>query len=253
MSAPAMALTPAPGDALDPDSQIPLFYQLFLILRDRILSGSLKPGDQMPSEAELCASYGISRTTVRQAIDRLVAMEHVRRRHGKGTFVQSPQPKWGLLMDPSWSRAMRSRGVEPAIQPLALERIAASALTQRYLDLRSTTVIHLRRLVFGNGEPWALSDHFIDAAMGLDDDDLATGIVADLLAEKLGILLGESVCLYLEPVLIEADDARLLEVSPQSAGLMIARQVKDTHGRAVLYSEALFRGDRCRLLFSSVC
>jgi GntR family transcriptional regulator len=252
MSALPITVAHVPGDRLDPDSQIPLFYQLFLVLRDRILSGCLEPGDQMPSEAELCATYGISRTTVRQAIDRLVAMEHVRRRHGKGTFVESPQPKWGLVMDPSWSRAMRTRGVEPEILPLCLERQPASELTRRYLDLTSDTVVHLRRLVNGSGEPWALSEHFVDSALGLKDEELATGIVADLLAERFGVRIGDSICLYLEPVLIEAEDAELLEVTPGSAGLLVARQVRDTHGRAVLYSRSLFRGDRCRLLFSSV-
>jgi GntR family transcriptional regulator len=206
----------------------------------------------MPSETELCASHCVSRTTVRLAIDRLVAEGHVRRRHGKGTFVECPRPKWGLVMDPSWSRAMRARGVEPAIQPLLLERIPATAADRRYLDLTSDTVVHLRRLVTGNGEPWALSEHSIDAALGLNDEELATGILGDLLAERLGVRVGDSVCLYLEPALISAGDARLLDVPPGSAGLLVARQVKDTHGRAVLYSRSLFRGDRCRLLFSSV-
>ena len=242
----------AGSDQLDPDSQIPLFYQLFLMLRDRVLSGDLRPGDRMPSEAELCATYGISRTTVRLAVDRLVAEGHARRRHGTGTFVECPQPKWGLVMDPSWSRAMRARGVEPEVQPLLVEHVPATPLLRRYLDLDSGTVVHLRRLVVGNGRPWALSEHYVDSALGLSDEELAAGILADLLAERLNVRVGESICLYLEPALIGPDDARLLDAAPASAGLLVARQVKDTHGRAVLYSESLFRGDRCRLLFSSV-
>ena len=242
----------APNGSLDAASEVPLFYQLNILLRDAILSGHYRPGDRMPSEAELCATYGISRTTVRYALDRLTAEGYVTRLHGKGTFVTVPTPKWGLSMDPSWARAMRARGIAPEVQSLLVERRPATSELREYLTLASDTVIYLRRLVLGNGEPWAVSEQYVDSALGLPDDLLAGGIIADLLAKHLNARVSESICLFLEPRLIGEEEAALLGVPPASAGLYVARQVKDNLVRAVLYSESLFRGDRCRLLFSSV-
>jgi len=73
------------------ESGIPLYQQLKNILKGQILSGVLKPGDRIPPETELCAKYGVSRITVRQAIHSLVEEGFLYRKQGKGTFVTSPK------------------------------------------------------------------------------------------------------------------------------------------------------------------
>lgn len=67
--------------------QAPLYRQLEERLAAQIYSGAYIPGSMLPSDARLCAAYGVSRITVRQAIDRLVASNLVRRRRGVGTYV----------------------------------------------------------------------------------------------------------------------------------------------------------------------
>jgi GntR family transcriptional regulator len=237
---------------INPESEIPLFYQLFVALRDAILSGVYQPGDKLPSESELCAGYGISRTTVRYAIDRLVSDGYVHRRHGKGTFVVRPSPKMRLLLDPSWARAMRTRGIVPEVRTLMTQRVQPKPLVRDLLSTSSESVFHIRNLVLGNGEPWIVSEQYIDTALGLTESDLTDTILADVLSEKMGIRISESVCLFLEPVLLGEAEAELLEAPVASAGLHVARRVKDSLGRVVLYSESMFRGDRCKLLFSTV-
>jgi GntR family transcriptional regulator len=240
------------SEPINPESAMPLFFQLFVSLRDAILNGSYQTGDKIPSEAELCAVFGVSRTTVRCAMDRLVSEGYVRRLHGKGTFVTKPVTEMRLLLDPSWARAMRGRGINPEVRTILLERVPVTPSLREKLATTSKVAFHIRNLVLGNGEPWVISEQYVDAAIGLTEDDLTNSILADRLSEQLGIRISESICLFLEPDLIGDDDASLLGVPPASAGLRIARQVTDSLGRAVLYSESLFRGDRCRLLFSSV-
>ncbi|MGD9891351.1 MAG: GntR family transcriptional regulator [Dehalococcoidia bacterium] len=231
---------------------MPLFYQLFVFLRDAILGGVYQTGDRLPSESELCAGFGISRTTVRYAVDRLVSDGYVYRKHGKGTFVARPSPKMRLLLDPSWARAMRTRGITPEVRTLMTQRVQPPPAVRDQLKTSSETVFHIRNLVLGNGEPWIVSEQYIDTGLGLSEVDLTDTILADVLSEKMGIRISESVCLFLEPVLLGEADAALLDVSAASAGLHVARRVKDSLGRVVLYSESLFRGDRCKLLFSTV-
>jgi len=69
------------------DSAVPIYRQLAALLRDRIESGSLAPGAPLPSESQLVGEYGISRDSVRKAMDVLRAGELVITVQGKGTYV----------------------------------------------------------------------------------------------------------------------------------------------------------------------
>ncbi len=68
----------------------PLYFQIQQKLRDRILSGDVVPGDNVPTEARLCSDFGVSRITVGKALDALVAERLIYRRQGVGTFVAPP-------------------------------------------------------------------------------------------------------------------------------------------------------------------
>lgn len=65
----------------------PLYYQLKNILKSKILSSELKGNKRLPSEAELCEEYNVSRATVRQALSELTKEELIYRGRGRGTFV----------------------------------------------------------------------------------------------------------------------------------------------------------------------
>jgi GntR family transcriptional regulator len=68
---------------------IPLYRQLDAILRDQIAGGQIQPGDRFPSEAELCLRYGVSRATVRQALEALEDEGRIDRTPGRGTFLRN--------------------------------------------------------------------------------------------------------------------------------------------------------------------
>ena len=76
---------------LSQDNNIPLYFQLENLIKRCISSGLVKPGDLLPSEAELCRSFGISRSTVRQAIGELEEEGLVIRHQGKDTFIAEPK------------------------------------------------------------------------------------------------------------------------------------------------------------------
>jgi len=74
---------------VDRNLPIPIYYQLKSLLKEQIQEGSLRPGDQLPTEQEICARYAISRAPVRHALAELVQEGWVYRRAGQGTFVAS--------------------------------------------------------------------------------------------------------------------------------------------------------------------
>ncbi len=67
--------------------KLPRYYQVYLTLRDWIHNGNYRVGSQLPTESELCETFGVSRITVRKAVDLLVGEKLIRREQGRGTFV----------------------------------------------------------------------------------------------------------------------------------------------------------------------
>lgn len=145
-------VTTLPNDSVDRDSPIPFYFQLAELLEHEIVSGRWEAGMRIPSELELCEHFGVSRTTVRQALARLEQERLITRRKGQGTFVQESQPRSWLLQSsagffqeedvrmgrrvmsqvrraercvlPAW--ASDTLGLEPGSPGVTLERIRSS-------------------------------------------------------------------------------------------------------------------------------
>lgn len=79
------------SEALDRSSFVPLYYQLQELIKEQIESGGWKPGDRLPSEAELARRYAVSRVVVRQALAILQDDGQIVRVQGRGTFVAEPK------------------------------------------------------------------------------------------------------------------------------------------------------------------
>jgi len=90
-------LSEPPDTVIDRASPIPYYFQLAELLEQQIRSGRLPPGTRLSSEPELGERYGLSRTTVRQALARLEQRGLIERHKGQGTFVQNGQPGLWLL------------------------------------------------------------------------------------------------------------------------------------------------------------
>ena len=86
-----------PSNTIDRDSPVPFYFQLSELLEQEIVSGRWEPGTRIPSENELCARYGLSRTTIRQALARLEQEGLVSREKGRGTFVSDSRPRSWLI------------------------------------------------------------------------------------------------------------------------------------------------------------
>jgi GntR family transcriptional regulator len=86
-----------PAGAIDRDSPVPFYFQLAELLEHEITSGRWQQGLRLPSEPDICRHYGLSRTTVRQALGRLEQEGLISRRKGQGTFVEGTQPRSWLL------------------------------------------------------------------------------------------------------------------------------------------------------------
>src|ERR687896_1112288 len=161
--------------SIDPNSPVPKYFQLRTIVLDLIESAELPVNAAVPSERELCQRYGLSRMTVRQAIDQLVAEGRLYRVPGKGTFVARPKLEMPLRLV-SFSEDMLTRGLRPGGIDITRRTVRATALLARKFGTEPGTEIHvIERLRTADGEPMAVERAHILAVLGADPLDPRAG------------------------------------------------------------------------------
>ena len=136
--------------------EVPLYYQLASVLRDQIVAGPLGHGDRLPTEAELVETYGVSRITVRQALQNLEADGLIRRKVGRGTFVtEQPHATAPLLMEGSLDDLM-SMGLATKVKVIDLQTIRATPELAKILRIDSgSPVTRCTRLRFHQSQPFS--------------------------------------------------------------------------------------------------
>jgi GntR family transcriptional regulator len=150
-------------DTIDKSIPIPLYYQLLVIIKKNIESGVWKPGQNIPTELELMEMYGISRSTIRQAILALVNDGYLRRDKSKGTIVTSPTGRMrfvGSLI--SFSEEMNSKGISHYSHILDQRVLSVDENVAQKLRLEiGTPIYYLKRVRHINDEPFLIDEHYI--------------------------------------------------------------------------------------------
>jgi len=211
----------------------PLYLQLRDALAERISSGSWRPGAIIPSESDLAHEFGVSPGTMRKALDLLESERVLRRRQGRGTFINDQNAK---------ELALRFCNVigannEPIGKILRLGPITAGVAT----DAESTRlVLGEQRSVYRIHRVHLYRDRPLMVDMATVPADLFPNLLENqksaesvtLLAHDYGILLGTAK----ERVSIgvaEPDHARSLEIEAGSPVMVLDRVVADLTGRAI--------------------
>ena len=226
----------------------PAHAQIEHSLADSIAAGRLRPGDRLPAERDLAARAGVSRMTLRQALDSLERRGLVERRVGRegGTFVA--EPKLELTGFAALSDQLRGLGLEAGARVLGAEERAATA-AEAPLGPR---VYDIRRVRLADGEPFALERTVLSASAfpGFLELPLERSLYELIRRhyEDVPVRAVER----LEPAVSSAEDAAALGVAVGSPVMSVERTVYSTSGRTVELSRDLFRGDRTRVVWESV-
>ncbi|MGQ4444214.1 GntR family transcriptional regulator, partial [Streptomyces violaceoruber] len=218
-------------------------------VRDAVLEliEDRRPGDAIPSERTLCAELGVSRPTLRAAIDELVVAGLLVREHGRGMFVAAEKITQELLSDrrafslPQAAGAWTSRLLEVRTLP-------AGARVGRKLRMSPAAQIHyVARLRLVDGSPMAIEYLHVpaDLVSDLTSEELEQGDLYEHLGERHDVRVSEAVQ-SIEPTVVTRAEADLLDVPELSPALLFERLTTDTRGRPVEYVHSLYRGDRYR-------
>ena len=207
----------------------------------------LPEGAALPTERELGAQFGVSRATVRHALQRLEAEQRIHRRQGKGTFVARAKIEQRLGLT-SHTEEMRARGMVPGSKLIDVSRIPASTEVATALRLgEGTEVLQIERLRLADWEPIAIEVLYLNAER-FDGISAALGESASfyqLLLSDYGVELA-SAEETIEAVVAGAREADLLGCGLAAPLLLISRLTLDTGGRPTEYVRSLYRGDRFR-------
>ena len=138
---------------INKDVPIPLYYQVKQIILDEINNEGVRAGDAIPTEKAFCDIYGISRTTIRQAISELVNEGYLYRVKSKGTFVSQPKAKTDLVnMYDGYNMEIFNMAMTPSTQAIELTLVKANSEQARALEINEgDNVIYLLRHRYADG------------------------------------------------------------------------------------------------------
>lgn len=227
---------------------VPLYYQLVEILSEKIDGGELQPGDPIPSELQLQEQYGISRTTVRQAIARLVNAGKLFTAQGKGTFVAKPKVEEKVEAITSLSQQLWARSIRPSTNILDLSVVIPSQKVAEALALtQDQKIIRLERLRLADDEPLGVSVAYLPHHLMpmLADKGLTNESLYEMLETEFGFTLQEA------DEIVSASgatdrEAQLLAVSIGAPVLLVTRTTYLADGQPIEHSRTVFRADRYR-------
>ncbi|MFE0207120.1 GntR family transcriptional regulator [Streptomyces sp. NPDC058985] len=212
-------------------------------LADMIDEG-LAPHEALPSERELMQRFGVSRMTVRRAVERLAQEGRVYRVQGAGTFVADPSTISKSLHLTSFSEDIRARRMEPGSRLVEMSRTGADMACARDLFVEpGTALVHIVRLRLADGEPMCLENVWLPEALvpGLaehgDPDSLYRWL------DRAGAA-PEKADQTIRATVVDSEQARLLGVPPNFPALVVHRVTRDARGRAVERAISLYRADR---------
>ena len=209
-----------------------------------LIEGGLKPHDKMPTERDLAEQFGVTRLTVRRALDQLDHEGRVYRTQGAGTFISEPRIAKSVELT-SFSDDMRARGLKPGSLATKVAEIAAGAEIGAQLGISPRDrVTHIHRVRTADNEPMCIEHTYIPShlAPGLAGLEVE-GSLYDLLADRFHLRVSKAEQ-SIHATVLDPDLARQLDVAEFSPAFRVTRVAYDSRNRRMEYAESLYRADR---------
>jgi GntR family transcriptional regulator len=231
------------------NNKLPLYHQIYEILRNEILSKNWKPGNMLSSESELSAQYEVSSITIRQALDILKQEGLIYRQRGRGTFVAHPTLEQNLTRIISFTEDMHRRGYKPGTVVLQSELVPATSNIAKKLEIETgEELAYVERLRLAEGEPMSIEEsHLIHRyCQGILQHDFATKSMRLILEQEFGIRIvhaKQTIRALQAPVTL----ANSLALKPGAGILFIERVSFSQYDFPVEFLRLYYRGDRYEL------
>ena len=245
-----------PFNGVDVRLPTPLYHQVYLVLRDKILSGVYPFGALLPSEQETSGTFGVSRITAKRALNDLADAEFVIRERGRGTRVvyKAPTPPVHASVEGLLENLL-TMGLKTGVELLAFDYIPADAEVSRTLQCeRNCAVQRAVRVRQLEGEAFSYLTTYVpeDIGRSYTRNDLASLPLLTLL-ERSGVVVSRAEQ-TISATLADAKVSAALDLELGAPLISIHRVVYDQNERPVEFITALYRPDRYqyRMMLSRV-
>lgn len=232
---------------IDRDAYEPAYAQLANILRQQIAEGYFRPGDQLPSEAQLCRTYGISPMTVRRSINLLSDQGVVSTAQGKGTFVK-PLELGTAVFDLYELQALFQEDADTAVKLLEVRVVSADERTARKLCIADgDNVIYIRRLLTRAGQPIFYHRAYLiyDPARPIVEAEMDVTSLRGLFSNAVNHSLKRGK-LCIEATLMNEEEANILQARLPTAAFYLEHLFYDFDERPLSWGWFIFRSDQIR-------
>jgi GntR family transcriptional regulator len=237
---------------LNKNIPIPLYYQLKTILLEYIRERHSNIEEPIPTEVEISEYFGISRPTVRQAINELVVEGYLYRVKAKGTFIAKPKIAQDFLSTlDSFNNEMRKKGLVPSTKILQKEIIKCDEKIGEILKLEpGSDVIMLTRLRSANNEPIVFVITYVPYSVcpALMESDLQNESLYEIIEKENGKLIANATR-SLECIIAGEFESKLLNIEKGAPVQYFESVVYLEDGTPVEYSLAKYRSDRSKFTF----
>jgi len=228
-------------------SPIPMYHQLKELVSEKIESGEWAPGHRLPTEAELSREFGVSRITVRHAMQLLQNQGMLERKQGRGTFVAQPKVAHNLMAMYKDGLSVAQMGRHPQMELVSLELKQPAASVAARLNLPvSDQVYDMKRLLLGDGEPLMLIHSWLpaDRFPGFPEHDMGARTMGAVLREY-GITEAFQ-HKEVEVTILDEEEAELLQTFSGAPALLLTYVNYLPNGDPIEYRRTHVRGDRCK-------
>lgn len=215
-------------------------------LRDQIEQGVLAPDDQLPSEHRLGTQFGVSRITIRRALQTLEHDGLIYRRQGLGSFVRDQRVRQGFVRLTDFIEDMAQAGIVATSRVCHFEQERATPEIASILGIpEGKIVIRLDRLRLGDGEPIAFDRTWLPVFYGnlLEGHNLEEGTIYRILEQDYQIPVQRG-RYRIEAVNADAKVAQVLDVPEHRALLLIERVSMTIGDKPVYFQQRYYRSDR---------
>ncbi len=233
---------------LEREGPLTLTYQLTEELKKLVMT-QYKPGDLFLSDKEIAAKYGVSVITVRNAVENLVSQDLLIRKRGKGTFLTDKKISNDITILQSGTELFKSMGIESTIELISAEQIKADHLISKRLQVPVKTelykLVRVRKIA---DVPYSMETNYFTTENFKDIIHLYKGnSLYAFLKETYDICIMKSHETY-NAVLLDEEQARLLDQKKKSPAFRMEGQVYDQYERLISLEECIYRADKYEIV-----
>ena len=231
-------------EIIDKNSKTPLYLQLKEILIGKI-EKTMDSNDQLPSEREICETYDLSRTTVRQALDELEKEKYIYKVHGKGNFISPKRYNQDLISFYSFTEEMKKAGRKPKSEVIGFEiRESGEKLANIFKQNEDELAYKITRIRKADDIPMMYEVTYLpfERFKELKKEKLEMAPMYDVFSSEYNVRITSAEEVF-EPILTSKLESIYLDVEEGSPSLKIERFTCEG-SKIIEYTVGIARGDK---------